>query len=228
MARKRTTTALKPRAVEKQRVLKSRATTPPGFRPLVEADRLFFRVLPSDETEPYIPAAGQSDGKADKIARIFAGAFSRVWNRIPLADRHALLEHWNYRARSVINGIPDSLPRPVVDVISPHVRTDKHEPCDYRGHWMTFRVAGRPQRVAEVRQGIARALAIAMMSATGANFRLCLETVDEPMERWEQSRSRKPSENVREKQLEKLDAIYAREFDSAVEVILRCWRFWDE
>src|SRR5262245_36628920 len=156
-----------------------REPAPPGsseghpFLPIVEADRLYFRVITRAGSRPEVP-----DGVADALA----GTFGEVWRRLPRPDRQRLLAYWREQRGWDPTFGPREGPRPFSEVI--HPSEVSAEGVDQFGHHLSFPAALIMRRPRAVALSVGRALAGAYRLATGAHWSVVLRLVAGPLERW--------------------------------------------
>jgi len=135
-----------------------------GFMPLVEADRLFFRIVGNAECLPFqLP-----HGDTTETGTTFRSVFAEVWGQLPVADRHCLLDHWRTGKLWVSPGEEEALayPRPWIQIETEVDPGGMISVCDKFGLRLRFAgylMAGSTSRL---RCMIARALVHAFGYAT--------------------------------------------------------------
>jgi len=135
-----------------------------GFMPLVEADRLFFRIVGNSEC---LPSQLPHDDITETGTK-FRSAFFDTWARIPKADRHCLLDYWRTGKLWVLPGEEEALayPRPWIQIETEVGLGGMTSACDKFGLRLRFPgylMAGSTSRLRCV---IARALVHAFGYAT--------------------------------------------------------------
>ena len=135
-----------------------------GFMPLVEADRLFFRIVPNAECLP----SQLPHGDTTETGTTFRSAFAEVWGQLPEPDRHCLLDYWRTGKLWVLPGEEEALafPRPWVQIeteVGPGGMTSACDKFGLRLRFPGYLMAGSTSRLRRV---IARALVHAFGYAT--------------------------------------------------------------
>jgi hypothetical protein len=182
--------------------------------PLVEEDRLAFRILPA------VPGRPPPPGLAEK----FRDAYAAAWRRVPAEARDLLLAYWAGRGLPWPGDDPRSPPpSPLVQVreSSP----PPHAPDVTRfGRQLAF-PAALARDPGRFRDAVALALAHVYRMANRRHFRMALELLEDPMQAWESGLGAGATEEETDAMWALLQARFLLEQKVAVGALLDSWGF---
>jgi hypothetical protein len=206
----------------------SATKTAASFVPLVEADRLFFRLVFHGGNSPtHLVHAMATESKPQKIAHVFRKAFEGVWARISRADCQSMVNYWHDEPLAASLSSEDAtayatLPRPLIQIADGE--SLDHVPKRF-GHDLTFTTAlvrGDPK---QLRLEIARALVYVCRYATRAHWLLVERLIEGPLALWERTHGPNASDTTREKKESALEKRFLHAHAAAVAENLGKWGF---
>jgi hypothetical protein len=196
-----------------------------GLVPLVDRDRLFFRVVHGKENRQFSASTSSSQSSTTDLATAFRVAFEKTWNCIPDGDQVRILIQWRqsgwydyYRQHG-----EDLLCRPLIQIVD-NLPGDKRRICTKYGIELNFPADALTQSTDRVRHLIARTLAEVYLIATGEYYRLDEQLVDKPLTRWEEAEGSAVTEAAWDLQQAALVANFDIQYEAALAEQLRRWQ----
>jgi hypothetical protein len=200
--------AAQARALERQ--AHAPAQELPAVSPLVETDRLYFVVVPTDHV----------GAKAQTALR---EAFKATWSAIPQADRRRLLDYWRKppnphfcREYSLLLAY-----KPVIWLGElPYTAVPNFQHYGRVLVIPAWIAAEEPERLPAE---LARLLASVHLIADGTQWKLESEMVEEPFEAWERAHGDRATEAQWDAQNDRLFAAYSHKMETEVARVLHGW-----
>jgi hypothetical protein len=179
--------------------------------PLVKNDRLFL------VTEASCESIGDDD--LQNAVATFQKSFDSIWHRIPVQDRHQILQHW--RSPSALDV---ELPtRPLIQLLDVGPWDPSYVGVDRFGNALTFPIALAAFHPSALPLVIARNLVHVYRYATGDFWRLYGKLVENPLTAWEQQQSDEVTHAALDKKHSALERSYLRRHKTKVAAVLRKW-----
>jgi hypothetical protein len=198
---------------------------PPKEFPLAKKDGLLVRVVHPASPTGSAPEEGHPACDPETLARTFRAAFTRIWRKIPGADRQRLLDHWQRGLERGRYSEADEVgrPKPLIQVQCVDPESSMRPVIEDNGHKLIFPpslVMEHPQRLP---WEIGYALAAAYRFAIREHWSLVIKMIDDPFARWERRQGAKATDAQWEKKADALEAKYLRHYEERIAEILRAW-----
>jgi hypothetical protein len=190
-----------------------------GFMAISEKDQLFFQSVASSTQQSSLPET--------QTAKVnFHKAFCEVWANIPEYDRRQLVNYWHTQPSlsSGVANVPRPSHRPLIQVIDDEPWIPGYQVCKHSGAMLTFPISLVMDHPGRLALEIARTLAHVHRMATRQHWRLVQTIIEEPMVRWEKRQGIKLTDDARDRKLDKLEAVFVKESETAVAELLDRWR----